>query len=265
MKFWPNYFDSNGLLCQAKPGLDGGDTPSHESLAWLANHLGVQFPSPISFNTFVNLLTPNYQLIRNPINYNNPSDTSRDQYRGFIIAYWFLSTNLGPLSALWVSKMLNTFPKNFLKWPKYPNGDVYSPQDYVLFHPKALWPMRFLGDIMSLLGVLTLCFWTTRSPGPISRFLGKWWWPFIAMNPPNSQGVQGSLRGPDYTSDDLGAIMILIFGRYFGTFLNRLNMWIYSKFRPGGPQQALDNYFASDDSPPINELYRDIIPKFFKG
>ena len=80
------------------------------------------------------------------------------------------------------------------------------------------------------------------------------------MNPPNAEGVQGSLRGPDYTSDDLGAIAALFYGHGTGTFVNKIALKIYKNHRPGGAQAALDNYFAGPSAPPVNELFRDILP-----
>ena len=261
MKNWADYFDSNGLLTQKGPIFDGGDTPSHESLAWLADHFyPVNFPSPLNIIQFLKLVVlPSGLLIRNPQDYNNPSDSSRDQYRAVAIACIF-KAQFNTLKT-----MYNALPRNALKWPHYPNGDVFSPQDYVIFNMEKSWPYQFIGDFFGLLGILTLVFWTTRKPGFISKLLGKLWWPFIAMNPPNAEGVQGSLRGADYTSDDLGAIMTLILGREFnGTFLNRLSCWIYAKFRPNGPQWALDSYFGADEDPPINELYEQVLPMFFR-
>jgi hypothetical protein len=258
MKNWSDYFDSNGLLTQKNR--DGGDTPSHEGLAWLAAWFkGPNFPSPIDFLQFLGqILLPSNLLIRNPINYNNPNDSSRDQYRSVAIACIFYS------QLYTLKQMYKALPRNSLGWPSYPNGDTFSPQDYAIFNT-CHWPLRFIGDFFELLGIITLVFWTTRKPNFISRLLGKLWWPFIAMNSPNAQGVQGSLRGPDYTSDDLGAIMTLILGREFnGTFLNRLSVWIYAKFRPNGPQWALDNYFSADEDPPVNELYELVLPMYFK-
>ena len=259
MKNWADYFDSNGLLTQKGPTFDGGDTPSHEGLSWLAAWFkGVDFPSPITYLKFLDqILLPSNLIIRNPINYNNPNDSSRDQYRSTAISCIFY----GQFYTL--KQMYKALPRNFLGWPSYPNGDVFSPQDYVIFNT-CHWPLRLIGDLFELFGILTLVLWTTRKPNLISRFLGRWFWFFIAMNPP-SNGVQGSLRGPSYTSDDLGAIMTLILGREFnGTFLNRLSCWIYAKFRPNGPQWALDSYFGADEDPPINELYEQVLPMFFR-
>ena len=262
MKNFKDYFDQNGLLCQKGPQFDGGDTVSHEGLAWLAAwYKGVSFPSPTDFKQFLSkVVLPNGLLIRNPINYSNPLDTSRDQYRAVAIACVFY----GQFNIL--KAMYEALPRNRLNWPYYPNGDVFSPQDYAIFNPTASWLIRLISDLLGLLGVLVLCFWETRSPGPISRLLGRLWWPFIAMNPPNAEGVQGSLRGLNYTSDDLDAIMTMALGKEFnGTFLARLSRFIYAKFRPGGAQLALDSYFGSEDSPPVNELFRTVLPELLNG
>jgi hypothetical protein len=251
-KNWADYFDVNSLLTQK--GGDGGDTPSHEGLAWLAAHFGGNFPSPLGYGNFIYEVSPNEKLIRNPITYNNPNDTSRDQYRAVVVADFFQNPH-----GLFSQDFYKNLPKNFLGWAHYPNGDVFNPQDYVLFHPNANYAWKLLSDVMALFGVLTLVCWTTRKPGFITKALGKLWWPFIAMNPPNNQGVQGSLRGPDYTSDDLGTIETLLYSKYNGTFLNKLNRWIYRTFRPNGVQWALDSYFAEDIAPPINEISQGMV------
>jgi hypothetical protein len=252
MKNWADYFDNNGLLVQK--GGDGGDTPSHEGLAWLAQSLGADFPSPLHFLDFLGEITVARQLIRNPISYNNPTDTSRDQYRSVAIACHFQ----GAFGTRFI--LYKNLPRNKLGWPVYPNGDIFSPQDWQLFNQGNFFT-KFVSDLFCLGGILVTTFWTTRTPGVASKFLGEYYWLFIAMNPPNEAGVQGSFRGPLYTSDDLGAIMTLIYGK--GTLLNRFTTWIYTKFRIGGPQAALDNYFAGDDAPPINELYKMVIPHVF--
>lgn len=268
MKSWSDYFDKNGLLCQ-KSG-DGGDTPSHEGLARLAASISplIKYPSPLTLDGVLDLLMlSNGQLIRNPIGYANPNDTSRDQYRGIVISSVFQGKDAA------LQKMGKALPRNFIDWPVYTNGDIFTIEDKVMFNRDILrnaycQPEQYLlaltADFITFLNTLTLCFWTTRKPNFISKLLGKLWWPFIAMNPPNTEGVQGSLRGPDYTSDDLGHIMLLIEGAvYRPTFLNKFSRFLYGKFRPNGIQWALDSYFAADDDPPVNELYRDILPRFF--
>lgn len=251
-KIWLNYFDKNGLLVQ-KDG-DGGDTPSHEGLAWLAAHFGGNFPSPWDYGFFISDVTVDGKLIRNPINYNDPNDASRDQYRAVLVADYFQKSFLS-----YTEEYYGNLPRNFLGWPRYPNGDVFSPQDYVLFNPNANYGLKLLSDVFALLGVLTLVFWTTREPSFITKFLGKLWWPFIAMNPPDASGTQGSLRGPSYTSDDLGSVETLLYSKYNGTFLNKLNRWIYRTFRPNGVQWALDSYFAGDNAPPVNEVCQPMV------
>jgi hypothetical protein len=259
MKNWSDYFDPNGLLTQKGPTFDGGDTPSHEGFARVMSALGAKFPSPIQFEDFSSLLESGRgELIRNPVNYNNWLDTSRDQYRGFVIA----STLINPDYML--PLFYEALPRNFLHWPHYPNGDVFSTVDYVMFDRlKKSYPMRLLADLLQLLGILVLVGWSTRNPGFLSRLLGKLWWPFIAMNPPNAEGVQGSLRGPSYTSDDLGATLLLVQSAdQKPTFINKLARWTYSKFRPNGIQWAFSSYFGADQDPPVDTLTY-VLSKYF--
>ena len=265
MKNWSDYFDSNGLLTQKDK--DGGDTPSHESFAWTMAKLdpSVNFPSPISFKDFINLIVlDNGLIIRNPTLYNDPSDSSRDQYRALAVTMTLHQEHPG------LQRLVDALPRRtFLNLPYYPNGDVFTPEDRAVFDRDMManrnaYCLALLADLFTLLGTLVLCFWNTREPGLISRFLGRWFWFFIANSPPNDQGIQGDLRGPSSTSNDLDQIQICIQGAIFRpTFLNRLSRWVYGNFRPNGIQWALNSYFADENDPPVNELARNVIPRYF--
>ena len=126
MKNWADYFDQNGLLVQLN--WDGGDTASHEGFAWIAESLGAKFPSPVAYLDFLKMITPNNEVIRNPITYNNVSDSSRDQYRSVAISTYFKGA-FGTRHQLY-----KALPRNKIGWPVYPNGDVFSPQDWQMFN-----------------------------------------------------------------------------------------------------------------------------------
>ena len=260
MKNWTDYFDPNGLLTQKGPTFDGGDTPSHEGFARVMSALGANFPSPITFEDFSSLLESGRgELIRNPVNYNNWLDTSRDQYRGFVVA----STLINPDYIL--PLFYEALPRNFLHWPHYPNGDVFSPVDYVMFdrYNKG-YALRLISDLLQLLGILVLVGWSTRNPGFLSRLLGKLGlWYFTNMAPPNAEGIPQAPRGPSYTSDDLGGTLLLVQGAVQKpTFLNKLARWVYAKFRPNGIQWAFSSYFGADQDPPVDTLTY-VLSKFF--
>lgn len=268
MKNWSDYFDpKTGLLTQKAPGYDGGDTPSHEGFARFCAKLDptVSFPSPITFQQFTSqVVLPSGKLIRNPVNYNNPNDSSKDQYRGIVVAA------IANRDHQTVMELGQALPRNFLDYPVYPNGDLFTPEDHVMFNRDIMvMPFDYLrvlfADFLTFMGTLILCFWSTRTPGPIAKFLGKFHWIFIANMGPDADGVQRNLRGPDFTSNDLGHFMMCIHGAINRpTFLNRLSRWVYGKFRPNGIQWAFDSYFGDDNDPPVNTLTPNLVQRYFK-
>jgi hypothetical protein len=238
MKNWSNYFDSNGLLTQAGPGFDGGDTDSHEGLARVLapGAPGTTiYPTSLSMQNVLLRLVINGSLIRNPINYNTPSDTSRDQYRSLMAAIMISSQYGSTGYGMWLDLLWNALPRNFLGIRKYPNGDFYSPEDRTIFtRYKQSYLGRLAGDFCTFINSLLISFWITR------------------------------IYGQSYTSNDIDHIAVCILGATVKpTFLNRLARWVYGTFRPGGVQYALDSYFGADDDPPVNTLGTDVIPRYF--
>jgi hypothetical protein len=243
MKNWGDYFDSNNLLTQEGPSFDGGDTPSHEGLARTLNSGTsdpVIYPTKLTDGDVAKLLIlPNGLLIRNPIHYNNPTDpsygTSRDQYRSLIAAFSTSPDYANGYLPRAIETLWNGLPRNFLGIRYYPNGDFYSPEDRTIF---TRWTQsyigRVIGDFCTFLNSMLICFWITR------------------------------IYGQSYTSNDIDHIAVCLLGaKVRPTFMNRLARWIYGKFRPGGVQYALDEYFSDDEDPPVNTLGPNVIPRYF--
>jgi hypothetical protein len=262
MKIWQSYFDSNGLLCQKGPTFDGGDTPCHSGLCYSAKYLGCDFPTTTRIlDCYRKLTTSSGLLFRNPVNYNNPSDTSRDQYVGFVCG--LLINYYRSL----VYELYDALPRNFLKWPVYPNGDLFTIQDYVLFNRyKVSRFVREIGDFLLLLEVLVQCFWTTRVPGKIATFLyklTKWNW-LLYNASPNAEGVPQDPRGPESTSNDLNVFHQLLVSKLIQpSLMSRIASKIYACYRPKGIQYAFDSYFEGDMSPPVNILLKPVIKRYF--
>lgn len=150
--------DKNGLIIQN----DGGDTAQRTGMWWsavmirhiLGNDQYPLIPGLSGIATSCELLITTKGLIRNPIGFNNPKDTSRDQTRSMVIACGLYGL-FGSLSKL------------RLNWGLYPNKDVSSPENWNEY--RRAWGMRafLLGDIWNLAGVILRCIVASRNPDDV--------------------------------------------------------------------------------------------------
>lgn len=150
--------DTNGLIVDNT----GGDTAARTGFYFAGKFarylLGLaESPWPqglVSFELAVSLLTPNNKLIRNPVQYNDPTDTSRDQTRPMVIALGlrdYMAKNF------YFNDLIDAIsPKGFII-QKYPNGDVASPENGNEKRRAKCQSATFLGDAWLLPDVMIRC------------------------------------------------------------------------------------------------------------
>lgn len=145
------YLDSNGLPVQ-KDG-DGGDTLQRlgfwfEGL-WFNKAPAFQAIMGYRPDQYIGLLqfckTVDGNYFRNPKDWNDPKDCSRDQLVPNIRALGYYDARS------LVKEIFNKMLKNF---SRYPNGDIAFIQDYARFSRSLGWwwmyPVMLLGDILLL-------------------------------------------------------------------------------------------------------------------
>lgn len=218
------YTDKNGLIVQRD--LDGGDTTGREGDYWFYEGLeGGKFVHlrSKSFEEVLQLLQVKPGVfIRNPINYNDPKDFSRDQTVPLILAMG--ERNKHDLLKLLLKKQL----KN---WFRYQNGDLGLIGDagYYIRALKAwyAYPLLLIGDFQILINSII-------------------------------RVIAGFNR--DNVSDDINHTLILLQAKnHYPTPISWLARKIY-KLVPGGIQNRWDHYFRPETGAnAFNDLYRNEI------
>lgn len=217
--------DSNGLIVQTDG--DGGDTAGREGDYWFAWGLRVKHPNYHSGVFKMNLdrlqVEPGV-FVRNPVQYNDPKDFSRDQTVPLILA-------MGEMEEHETLKLL--LKKQVKNYFRYQNGDLGLPGDlgYYIRALRSWWayPFLLISDLQLLVNSLIRVIFGTN----------------------------------DNTSDDVNHTIGLLQAQYvYPTPISYLARKIYKYLRRGGIQNAWDNYFKpSSGANPFNELYRPTIEK----
>ncbi len=144
--------DANGLIASKTWAgtIDGGDSLSETGRIYFLKELcSINDTLSPFYNAAKALKNSDDQWIRNPINYSNPKDISRDQ--------------LDPMMMCLVSRELYgtvATTKNIVvsNWYRYPNGDMAMPDH--MNHFTRYIKASYLGDLFMLLNVLFVCFIT---------------------------------------------------------------------------------------------------------
>lgn len=142
--------DSNGLIVQADG--DGGDSAQRTGFYYSALMIRSKLNIPndsISVNqpllAALNLLITPDGLIRNPIKWNDPKDTSRDQTVPIIIACGLYG---------YLAQLSRVAPRKF----RFQNGDIESPQNFNEITRANGYKPGILGDIWAYFAAVTRCF-----------------------------------------------------------------------------------------------------------
>lgn len=217
------FLDSNGLIVQKD--MDGGDTAGREGDYWFYNGL-VKDPqiNPREFSRVLELLQVEPgRFIRNPINYNNADDFSRDQTVPLILA-------MGEMKAYSTLKqLLSRQIKNFFRYQNNDIGFVGDVGYYIrAFRAWYLYPALLIGDIQLLVNSIVRCIWG---------------------------------RDRNDVSDDINHTMTLLQAQYvYPTPISWLSRKVYKWFVPGGIQTRWNHYFRPETGAnPFNEIYRNLI------
>lgn len=215
-------FDSNGLIIQ-RDG-DGGDTAGREGDFWF--YAGLKSGSFITDRKFKDVLfdlqVDAGVFVRNPIQYNDPNDFSRDQTTPLILA-------MGEMKEYNLLKLL--FKNQIKNFFRFQNGDIGLFEDlgyYIrAFNSWYAYPLLLLGDTQMLVNSLI-------------------------------RVAKGFDR--DNVSDDINHTLALIQAQnHYPTIISYLARKIY-KLVPGGIQSRWDHYFRPEtNANPFNELYRELI------
>lgn len=216
------YYDSNGLIVQQN--MDGGDTSGREGDYWYASAF-MPLPSRVlNFDEVLTLLQVSPGVfIRNPINYNNPQDFSRDQTTPLILA-------MGEMGKYETLRYL--FWNQCKRFGLYPNGDIGGFEDlgYYIRSFKAwyLYPILILGDL-EMLGE------------SIIRIIES--------------------KDPNNTSDDINHTLALLQAqKHLATPISWIARKIYKKWVTGGIQSRWDSYFnPASGANEFNIIYRPLI------
>lgn len=217
------YTDANGLIVQKDQ--DGGDTAGREGDFWFYNGLMFQdnYNNP-EFNRVLELLQVEPGIfVRNPVNYNNPKDFSRDQTVPLILA-------MGENNRQDLLKVV--FEKQVRRFFLYQNNDIGLPEDlnyYIrAFKYWPAYPLLLIGDFQMLINSIFRCI--------IGRDLNN-------------------------VSDDINHTLVLIQAqKYMPTPISWLARKVYKWFRPGGVLRAWQWYFRTEaGGNPFHELYKDLI------
>jgi hypothetical protein len=203
--------DRNQLIA-TKDGfgqIDGGDTLAETGRIYFLKNfiqslLKTDLPSSANllpeFSRISNkLVNESGELIRNPIQWNDPKDVSRDQADPFI-QHLVFSGNSAWLNILYTDLKKKKF--------RYPNGDVASPEHIGHFfrHKKKWWKWLYFhfSDLFMLLNSLIICY---------------------------SYGKEQAA-----VANDLNHMMSLLNAEiFYPTFISRLAARIYFKKRPIHP------------------------------
>lgn len=223
-------FDQYGLIIQTNG--DGGDSGARTGLYYflyaLLTNAGIATRSNLALA--INNVTASshpLMLFRNPVNYNDPKDFSRDQTNPLIMAMGVL--DLQYLMKDWWSGLIK-------RYGFYQNKDFAGPHDWgMYFRARRLhvaYPFLLFSDLFLVLGSIIRC-------------------------------IKG--RDPNDVGDDINHTMMLIQAMHsMPTPVSWLARKIYAKFRPFGVQYAWDWYFRpSTFANPFNELVKPIIQESF--
>ena len=165
--------------------------------------------------------------IRNPTNYNDPNDFSRDQQTPLVIGMGYKNDT---------DRLKRLFKAHASRFFKYQNADIASPENVGQYFRALKWnfmyPYFFLSDILMLGGVIV-------------RLI--------------------QARDPDNVGDDLNLMLSLLQAKdNMATPWSFIARKIYKWFRPRGIQYALDHYFRPETGAlPMDDLYRPLIAAEF--
>jgi len=159
------YLDRNGNIVQSN--MDGGDTAQRtgflESALRIRDLLGIGCSNikekikPWDFQTQWPTLMDRGQLIRNPINWNDPKDTSRDQTTPMIIAFGLNRMDIQIKSIMPRGFMLN----------KYQNADIASPDNMAVIDRALGIKPSWLGDYWAYWGIKLRCSQAAKNPDDV--------------------------------------------------------------------------------------------------
>lgn len=156
--------DVNGNIVQQDG--DGGDTAQRtgflETGLKLRDYFGISNlafykSTPWRFDKQWPTLFINDQLVRNPIKYNDPKDTSRDQTTPMISAF---ALNRMLLQVKFI------IPTGFLHL-KYPNADIASPQDMNHIDRALGLSPSWFGDVWGYGAVMLRCYQASKDLGDV--------------------------------------------------------------------------------------------------
>lgn len=220
-------FDKYGLVIQTDG--DGGDSGARTGLFYFLNTLqGIDASYMFQWTLkYVTVSKDPLTLFRNPVNYTDPKDFSRDQTNPLLMA----------MGALDLPDLLKSWWKGLIgRWGFYQNGDFAGPQDWGMYFRarkmKLAYPFLLFSDLFLVLNSVLRC-------------------------------IYG--RDPNNVGDDINHTMMLLQAivRY-PTPISFLARKIYAKLRPGGVQQAWDTYFSpASHANPFNDMARDLITMYF--
>lgn len=221
--------DNKGLIVQSSG--DGGDCLQREGFWAEGGHLNPSYPAVpgmIPYDWAMAILWTGGGYTRYwEYPYNNPSDTSRDQLVSNIRAMGYFSDKRA------LKEILDSILTN---WSRFPNNDIAFINDYGrfirAFRAWYLYPLLFLFDVPLVVNSIIRC---------------------VAGRDPNNVG------------DDVNHIGDLTQSQYvYQTPVSWLARKIYKKFRPSGPQYALDWYFraAAGGNPEFAALWAPVVANF---
>lgn len=224
----PWYFDKLGLIVQ-RDG-DSGDTAQRVGMWGVAVAINQDYVKIFQFEQMMEHIEIEESGIfwRSPTPpYNTPNDFSRDQQTSIACALGFTKQTEILKRMMW---------QHVKRLGKYQNIDFASPAHWAIYARGLgawyLWPLFWFSDIFLVIESLMLC---------------------------------DAKLGPDYTTDDLDHVLMLLQARFFyATPVSWLARWIYAKWRPyGGPQRAFSHYFREETGAnPFDELFKPIIAEY---
>lgn len=222
-------FDQYGLVVQTDG--DGGDSGARTGLYYfLIKFLDPNNDKQHAFYTALANCRASENpdmYFRNPVNYNQPEDFSRDQTNPLLMAMGMYDMD---------DKLIGWWKGLIKRFDRYQNADYAGPQDWGMYiRARKLKHLAFLlpiFDISLIIGSIIRC-------------------------------IAG--RKFDDVGDDINHTMLLMQAiKVYSTPVSYIARFIYSKFRPRGVQYAWDWYFRPESyANPFNELARPILQEYF--
>lgn len=245
-KKWSDYIDENGIMGhRLEDGrLEFGDGAQRTGMLLIGKLFSPPTFAPSPGNTvildYLEIEPGVYVRHRKSTEawHSDPGEFSRDQQTPLVIAMGLY----GDKSRLW-----RLFRKHMFRLGKYQNADVMGPTHFSYYLRAFGWswsyPILLLTDLAMVIGVLIRCWQASRDK--------------------------------DDVGDDLNQILALLQAKLsLPTPLSELARKLYVKLRPHNYgssetihpiQGALNWYFRHPGAPPMDELYRPVIDKYFLG